>query len=94
MLKTIGYKILVSKVEEQDTVLAEKLGGFTIPAGTMGDYEVYEVKSLGARVDELSVGDVVYTTPKPGKEFRDTLTGEKYRVIETSDILVVKENGK
>lgn len=85
-MKAIDCKILVTKEDQQDAKLTEKLGGFEVPAGA-GEYETYRVVSVGPKVEDLKEGDLLATYIKPGHEL--TVEGTTYRVISVADILVV-----
>lgn len=82
-MKVLDSKILIkSKCDG----LVEKIGGFEVPVGA-GEYAVAEVVAVGDKIENVKAGDTVYYYQNAGKEL--TIDGEKYRVITSSEVLVV-----
>lgn len=84
-MKVLGSKILIKP--DKDGVV-EKYGGLTVPVGA-GEYSVAKVVSIGEELKDCTInpGDTVYYYQNAGKEI--TVEGEKYRVITSSEVLVV-----
>jgi co-chaperonin GroES (HSP10) len=84
-MKVLESKILIQPVKKDEAV--EKYGGFEVPVGA-GEYSVAKVISIGPKVEgNIKEGDTVYYYPNSGKEI--TVTDGKYRVITSSEVLVV-----
>lgn len=83
-MKVIGSKILVTI--EKDGMTQKTGGGFEVPVG-QGEFEVAKVQSVGPEVEGVSEGDTIYVYTGSGKEFTHEL--KKYRVITTSEVIVV-----
>lgn len=84
-MKAIDSKILVKEIKQEE--LQEKIGDLIVPAGSTKDKMLFEVVSVGEKVDSLKEGDRVLTYYDPGHKFKQD--GNEYRVISISDILVV-----
>lgn len=84
-MKAIDSKILVKEVKQEE--LQEKIGDLIVPVGSTKDKMLFEVISVGEKVDSLKEGDRVLTYYDPGHKFKQD--GNEYRVISISDILVV-----
>lgn len=82
-MKAIESRVLVRVLGGGPT---EKIGVFELPSDPNG-LEKAEVISVGAKVEEVKAGDEVYIYQGAGKEF--VQDGKKYRVISSSEILVV-----
>ena len=82
-MKVLDSKILIKSKRDG---LVEKIGGFEIPVGA-GEYAVAEVVAVGNNIENVKAGDTVYYYQNAGKEL--TIDGEKYRVITSSEVLVV-----
>jgi co-chaperonin GroES (HSP10) len=84
-MEVLESKLLIKPKRGDEAV--EKIGKFEVPVGA-GEYEVAEVISIGPKVEGgIKVGDTVYYYPNAGKEL--TISGQKYRVITSSEVLVV-----
>ena len=81
-MKVINSSILV-KVEKGATM---KIGGLEVPADAR-EYEVAKVYAVGEKVEGIKEGDTIYVYPGSGKKF--TSEGEEYRVINSSEVIVV-----
>lgn len=84
-MKVIKSNVLIKEIKKSDTPVT-KVGNFVIPENQK-DYMEAEVLSFGEDVSGLTVGDTIYAYPKAGKEIE--IDGEKYRVINVSEIIVV-----
>lgn len=84
-MKAIDSKILVKEIKQEE--LQEKIGDLIVPVGSTKDKMLFEVLSVGEKVDSLKEGDKVLTYYDPGHKFKQD--GNEYRVISISDILVV-----
>jgi len=82
-MKVLDSKVLIKPKSEG---LVEKIGNFEVPVGA-GEYAVAEVVAVGDKIENVKSGDTVYYYPNAGKEL--TIDGEKYRVITSSEVLVV-----
>ncbi len=82
MMKVINSNILL-KVEKGATM---KIGGLEVPADAR-EYEVGNVYSVGEKVEGIKEGDKIYFYSGSGKRF--TQDGEEYRVINSSEVIVV-----
>ena len=82
-MKVLDSKILIKSKRDG---LVEKIGGFEVPVGA-GEYAVAEVVAVGNNIENVKAGDTVYYYQNAGKEL--TIDGEKYRVITSSEVLVV-----
>ena len=82
-MKVLDSKILIKSKRDG---LVEKIGGFEVPVGA-GEYAVAEVVAVGDKIENVNAGDTVYYYQNAGKEL--TIDGEKYRVITSSEVLVV-----
>lgn len=82
-MKVIESKILIKVINEG---AYKKIGNLEIPENTLG-YETGEVISVGAKVEEVKVGDKIRFYPGTGKEIVED--GIKYRVITTSEVIVI-----
>ena len=83
-MKVLDSKILIKSKRDG---LVEKIGGFEVPVGA-GEYAVAEVVAVGHKLEGVvKPGDTVYYYQNAGKEL--TIDGEKYRVITSSEVLVV-----
>ena len=82
-MKVLDSKILIKSKSDG---LVEKIGGFEVPVGA-GEYSVAEVVAVGDKIEGVKAGDTVYYYQNAGKEL--TIDGEKYRVITSSEVLVV-----
>lgn len=85
-MKVLDSKILIKPKSKNDDGLVEKFGNFEVPVGA-GEYSVAEVISVGEKIEGVKTGDTVYYYPNAGKEL--TIDGVKYRVITSSEVLVV-----
>lgn len=81
-MKVINSSILI-KVEKGATM---KLGGLEVPADAR-EYEIGKVFSVGEKVEGVREGDTIYFYSGSGKKFTDD--GEEYRVINSSEVIVV-----
>ena len=82
-MKVLDSKILIKSKRDG---LVEKIGGFEVPVGA-GEYAVAEVVAVGDKIENVKAGDTIYYYQNAGKEL--TIDGEKYRVITSSEVLVV-----
>lgn len=82
-MKAIESRILLQVLKGGPT---EKIGSFELPSDPNG-LEKAKVISVGAKVEEVKAGDEVYIYQGAGKEF--VKDGEKYRVVSSSEIIVV-----
>lgn len=82
-MKVLDSRVLL-KINSKG--LVEKINGFEVPVGS-GEYEVADVVSVGPKAENIVPGDKVYIYPGSGKQF--TKDGEKYRVVSSSEIIVV-----
>ena len=83
-MKVIDSKILV-QVQKGETATT-KINGISIPVG-IGEYDKAIVLSVGPRVEGIKEGDILFIYPGAGKEF--THEGNQYKVITTSEVIVV-----
>ena len=81
-MKAINSNILL-KVEKGATM---KIGGLEVPADAR-EYEVGKVESVGQDVKGVEAGDTIYFYSGAGKKFNEA--GEEYRVINSSEVIVV-----
>lgn len=81
-MKVINSSILL-KVEKGATM---KIGGLEMPADAR-EFEVGHVYSVGEKVEGIKEGDTIYFYSGSGKKF--TQDGEEYRVINSSEVIVV-----
>lgn len=81
-MKVINSSILI-KVEKGATM---KLGGLEVPAEAR-EYEIGHVLSVGSKVEGVESGDTIYFYTGSGKKF--TNEGEEFRVINSSEVIVV-----
>ena len=87
-MDVLESKILL-KIERADKAV-EKIGEFVVPIGA-GVFDVATVEAIGPKVEgNIKVGDTIYYYPNAGKEF--TKDGQKYRVISSSEVIVVIGN--
>lgn len=87
-MNVLESRILI-KIERADKAV-EKIGEFVVPVGA-GEFDVAIVEAIGPKVEgNINVGDTVYYYPNSGKEF--TKNGQKYRVISSSEVIVVIGN--
>jgi len=87
-MNVLESRILI-KIERADKAV-EKIGEFVVPVGA-GEFDVAIVEAIGPKVEgNINVGDTVYYYPNAGKEF--TKNGQKYRVISSSEVIVVIGN--
>ena len=83
-MNVLESKILI---KPKDDEAKEKIGSFEVPVGA-GEYCVAEVVSIGPKVEgRIEPGNTIYYYPNAGKQL--TIKGEKFRVITTSEVLVV-----
>ncbi len=82
-MKAIESRILVRVLKGGPT---EKIGNFELPSDPSG-IEKAEVLSVGSKVEEVHEGDQIYIYQGAGKEF--VQDGKKYRVISSSEVIVV-----
>jgi co-chaperonin GroES (HSP10) len=83
-MKAVDNRVLIkSKKLENATV---KIGNFEIPADA-NEYEIAEIVSVGPDVKGIEAGDTAYIYIGSGHQFHHE--GEEYRVISTSEILVI-----
>ena len=82
-MKVIDSKILVQVAAEGAT---QKIGNLEVPMNSMG-YETGKVISVGKKVEEIVPGDTIRFYTGAGKEIVEA--GVKYRIITTSEVLVV-----
>lgn len=83
-MKAVDLRILVQEVKEDS--VEERIGNIVIPESDSGAKK-YKVLSVGEKIESVKEGDVVYTYPNAGHEFKSE--GDTYRVISITDILVV-----
>lgn len=85
-MKVLDARVLVQP--EKNKGCTQKIGGIEIPVGG-GDYETATVVSVGEKIDSevLKPGDKVYIYPSAGKKIFHE--GVEYRVISSSEIIVV-----
>lgn len=83
-MKVIKSNVLCKEIKSDSPVT--KVGGFVIPEDQK-EYMKAEVICVGEEVSGLSAGDNIYVYPKAGKEIE--INGEKYRVINISEVIVV-----
>ena len=81
-MKVINSSILI-KVERGATM---KIGGLEVPAEAR-EYEIGKVLSVGDKVTGVKEGDTIYFYSGSGKKF--TNEGEEFRVINSSEVIVV-----
>ena len=81
-MKVIEGKILLKPVRG----CTQKIGALEIPVDAK-EYEIGEVISVGAKVEEVKVGDTVYFYTGSGKSI--THEGEQFRIISSSEVIVV-----
>jgi co-chaperonin GroES (HSP10) len=86
-MKAIGVRILLKVEKKCDNTCMEKIGEFSVPVDPKMAYWQGEVLSVGSEVTEVKEGDKVLIYPEAGKEF--VKDGEIYRVITTSEVIVV-----
>ena len=90
-MKVIQSKILC-KVEKNSSPTT-KIGRISIPNGN-SEFEIAKVISVGDEVNtesnpsRVSEGDVIYIYPNSGKSVN--VDGEEYRVINISEIILIK----
>ena len=83
-MKVIKSNVLCKEIKSDSPVT--KINGFVIPEDQR-EYTKAEVISFGDEVSGLSVGDIIYIYPKAGKEIE--IEGEKYRVINISEVILI-----
>ena len=83
-MKVIKSNALCKEIKSNPPVT--KVNGFVIPEDQKEYLEV-EIINFGDEVTVLSIGDKAYIYPGAGKEVE--INGEKYRVINISEIIVV-----
>lgn len=83
-MKVLDSKVLL-QVQKSGTA-TEKINGFEVPIGA-GEFEVAKVIAVGPSVKDVAPEDTVYIYTGSGKEF--THDGQKYRVVTSSEIIVV-----
>lgn len=83
-MKVIKSNVLCKEIKSDSPVT--KVGGFVIPEDQK-EYMKAKVICVGEEVSGLSAGDNIYVYPKAGKEIE--IDGEKYRVINISEVIVV-----
>lgn len=81
-MKVINASILI-KVEKGATM---KIGGLEVPADAR-EFEIGKVFAVGEKVEGIKEGDTIYFYSGSGKKF--THEGEEYRVINSSEVIVV-----
>jgi len=80
-MKAINNGILV---QDDGLKEKEKFGNFEMP---VTDYETVKVLSVGEKITEVKEGDTALIYPGSGKTF--TKDGQKYRLINVSEIIVI-----
>lgn len=84
-MKVLKSNVLCKEIESENSPIT-KIGDFVIPDSGK-EYIECEVISIGEEVSGVSIGDKIYIYPKSGKEV--SVDGEKYRVINISEIILV-----
>lgn len=83
-MKAVDNRVLIKTKKVEEATI--KLGVFEIPADA-NEYDIAEIISVGPNVTGIKEGDTAYVYIGSGHKFHHE--GEEYRVISTSEILVI-----
>ena len=89
MLKPIGNKILVEKV---DPGVTETSSGIYLEASTLGTTQEGQVVAIGQIAEKIKVGDTVIYNINFGQPV--SLEGREYLILETNQVLAIKEKNE